>query len=139
MEKKLRMTREQVLEQAAGCAFARNLCGDIEFSPEDGYRSDMDFLARVVEAVIREGAGTINIPDTVGYGVPELYGEFIKTLRSKVPNSDKAIWSCTATTTWAWRSPTRWPASRSAGRGRSSARSMASVSARATARCWKRS
>ncbi|MEO3692867.1 2-isopropylmalate synthase [Roseateles paludis] len=94
MEKKLRMTREQVLEQATQAVrFARNLCGDIEFSPEDGYRSDMDFLARVVEAVIREGAGTINIPDTVGYGIPELYGEFIKTLRSKVPNSDKAIWS----------------------------------------------
>lgn len=94
MEKKLRMTREQVLEQATQAVrFARNLCGDIEFSPEDGYRSDMDFLARVVEAVIREGAGTINIPDTVGYGIPELYGEFIKNLRSKVPNSDKAIWS----------------------------------------------
>lgn len=62
MEKKLRMTREQVLEQALlSVRFARNLCGDIEFSPEDGYRSDIDFLARVCEAVIREGAGTINI------------------------------------------------------------------------------
>ncbi len=94
MEKKLRMTREQVLEQAKlAVRFARNLTGDVEFSPEDGYRSDMDFLARVVEAVIAEGAGTINIPDTVGYAVPELYGNFIKTLREKVPNSDKAIWS----------------------------------------------
>jgi 2-isopropylmalate synthase len=52
--------------------------GDIEFSPEDGYRSDMDFLCRVLEAVIAEGATTINVPDTVGYAVPELYGDFIQ-------------------------------------------------------------
>ena len=94
MEKKLRMTPEQVLEQAKqSVRFARNLCGDIEFSPEDGYRSEMDFLCRVLEAVIAEGATTINVPDTVGYAVPELYGQFIKTLRERVPNSDKAIWS----------------------------------------------
>ncbi|RID99078.1 2-isopropylmalate synthase [Simplicispira hankyongi] len=94
MEKKLRMTPEQVLEQATqSVRFARNLCGDIEFSPEDGYRSEMDFLCRVIEAVIREGATTINVPDTVGYAIPELYGNFIKTLRERVPNSDKAIWS----------------------------------------------
>ena len=94
MEKKLRMTPEQVLEQAVqSVRFARNLCGDIEFSPEDGYRSDMDFLCRVIEAVIAEGATTINVPDTVGYAIPELYGNFIKTLRERVPNSDKAVWS----------------------------------------------
>ncbi len=94
MEKKLRMTPEQVLEQAKqSVRFARNLCADIEFSPEDGYRSDMDFLCRVIEAVIAEGATTINVPDTVGYAIPELYGNFIKTLRERVPNSDKAIWS----------------------------------------------
>ena len=94
MEKKLRMTAEQVLEQAIqSVRFARNLCGDIEFSPEDGYRSDVDFLCRVIEAVIAEGATTINVPDTVGYAIPELYGNFIKTLRERVPNSDKAIWS----------------------------------------------
>ena len=94
MEKKLRMTPEQVLEQATqSVRFARNLCGDIEFSPEDGYRSDIDFLCRVIEAVISEGATTINVPDTVGYAIPELYGNFIKTLRERVPNSDKAIWS----------------------------------------------
>jgi len=94
MEKKLRMSPEQVLEQAKQAVrFARNLCGDIEFSAEDGYRSEMDFLCRVVEAVIAEGATTINIPDTVGYAIPELYGNFIKTLRERVPNSDKAIWS----------------------------------------------
>ncbi|GAB3360706.1 MULTISPECIES: 2-isopropylmalate synthase [Giesbergeria] len=94
MEKKLRMTPEQVLEQAKQAVrFARNLCGDIEFSPEDGYRSEMDFLCRVIETVIAEGATTINVPDTVGYAIPELYGNFIKTLRERVPNSDKAIWS----------------------------------------------
>ena len=94
MEKKLRMSPEQVLEQSKlAVRFARNLMGDIEFSAEDGYRSEIDFLARVCEAVIKEGATTINIPDTVGYAVPELYGQFIKTLREKVPNSDKVIWS----------------------------------------------
>jgi len=94
MEKKLRMTPDQVFEQAKqSVRFARNLTDDIEFSPEDGYRSDMDFLCRVLEAVIAEGATTVNIPDTVGYAVPELYGNFIKTLRERVPNSDKAIWS----------------------------------------------
>ena len=94
MEKKLRMSPEEVLEQARQAVrFARNLCGDIEFSAEDGYRSDLDFLARVVEAVIAEGASTINIPDTVGYAIPELYGEYIRKLREMVPNSDKAVWS----------------------------------------------
>src|SRR5574337_1215981 len=94
MEKKLRMTPEQVLEQSRLSArFARKLTADVEFSAEDGYRSDPDFLCRVVEAAIEEGATTINIPDTVGYAVPELYGNFIKNLRERVPNSDKAIWS----------------------------------------------
>jgi len=94
MEKKLRMTREQVLEQAKlAVRFARNLSGDVEFSPEDGYRSDPEFLARVLEAVIKEGATTINIPDTVGYAVPELFGHFIRDLRERVPNSDQAVWS----------------------------------------------
>ncbi len=94
MEKKLRMTREQVLEQAKlAVRFARNLCDDVEFSPEDGYRSDPEFLARVLEAAIAEGARTINIPDTVGYAVPELFGRFIRELRERVPNSDQAVWS----------------------------------------------
>ena len=94
MEKKLRMTPNQVFEQAKlSVRFARNLAGDIEFSPEDGYRSDPDFLCRVIEAVIAEGATTINVPDTVGYAVPELYGQFIKNLRERIPNSDKAVWS----------------------------------------------
>ncbi len=94
MEKKLRMSPEQVHEQARlAVRFARNLCADIEFSPEDGYRSELDFLCRVLETVIDEGAATINIPDTVGYAVPELYGHFIRTLRERIPNSDRAVWS----------------------------------------------
>ena len=94
MEVKLRMTPDQVLEQAIrSVRFARNLTNDVEFSAEDGYRSEMDFLCHVFEAVIDAGATTINVPDTVGYAIPDLYGEFIKTLRTRVPNSDKAVWS----------------------------------------------
>jgi 2-isopropylmalate synthase len=94
MEKKLRMTPDQVFEQARlSTRFARKLNDNIEFSPEDGYRSDPDFLCRVLEAVIAEGATTINIPDTVGYAIPELYGNFILDLRNRIPNADKAVWS----------------------------------------------
>ena len=94
MEKKLRMTPEQVLEQATlAVRYARKHCPDIEFSPEDGSRSDPDFLCRVLEAVIREGATTINFPDTVGYAVPQEFGELIRSLRERIPNSDKAMWS----------------------------------------------
>jgi len=94
MEKKLRMTAEQVYEQARlSVRFARKFTDDVEFSPEDGSRSDLDFLCRVLEAVIDEGATVINIPDTVGYAVPEGYGNLIRTLRERIPNSDKAIFS----------------------------------------------
>jgi 2-isopropylmalate synthase len=94
MEKKLRMSPDQVFEQAKlAVRYAKNACPDVEFSPEDGSRSDPDFLCRVLEAVIKEGATTINIPDTVGYAVPEQFGELIKTIRTRVPNSDKAVWS----------------------------------------------
>lgn len=94
MEKKLRISPEQVLEQAKmAVRFARQYTDDIEFSPEDGSRSEMDFLCQVIETVINEGATTINFADTVGYGVPTLYGNMIKTLRERIPNSDKAVWS----------------------------------------------
>jgi 2-isopropylmalate synthase len=94
MEKKLRMGPDQVFEQARlAVRFARNLCDNIEFSPEDGYRSDPEFLCRVLEAVIAEGATTINIPDTVGYAIPELYGQFLFNLRERIPNSGRAVWS----------------------------------------------
>jgi len=94
MEKKLRMTPDQVFEQAKQAVrFARKFTDDVEFSPEDGSRSDMDFLCRILEAVIAEGATTINIADTVGYGVPELYGQMVRTLRERIPNSHKAVFS----------------------------------------------
>ena len=94
MEKKLRMSPDQVLEQAKQAVrFARKFTDDVEFSPEDGSRSEMDFLCRVLEAVIDEGATTINFADTVGYAVPELYGTMLKTSRERIPNSDKAVWS----------------------------------------------
>ena len=94
MEKKLRMTPDEVFEQSKQAVrFARNLVDDVEYSCEDGYRSEPDFLCRVIEEVIKQGATTINVPDTVGYAIPELYGNFIKNLRERIPNSDKAIWS----------------------------------------------
>jgi 2-isopropylmalate synthase len=94
MEKKLRLSPEQVYEQARlAVRFARKFTDDVEFSPEDGSRSDPDFLCRVLEGVIEEGARTINIPDTVGYAVPELFAEMIRSLRSRIPNSDQAVWS----------------------------------------------
>jgi 2-isopropylmalate synthase len=94
MKMKLRMTPDQVFEQARlSVRFAKNACPDVEFSPEDASRSEPDFLCRVLEAVIKEGATTINIPDTVGYAVPEQFGEMIRSLRERIPNSDKAVWS----------------------------------------------
>jgi 2-isopropylmalate synthase len=94
MDKKLRMTPEQVYEQVRlSVRYARNFTDNVEFSPEDGSRSDLDFLCRVLEAAITEGATTINIADTVGYGVPELFGNLVLTLRTRIPNSDKAVWS----------------------------------------------
>jgi len=94
MEMKLRMTPDQVVEQAVKAVkHARNYTDNVEFSPEDAGRSEVDFLCRVVEAVIRAGATTINIPDTVGYNLPEYFGKLIATLRERVPNSDKAVFS----------------------------------------------
>jgi 2-isopropylmalate synthase len=94
MQHKLRMTPDQVLAAAIDAVkFARTLTGDVEFSAEDAVRSDMDFLCRVFEAVINAGARTINVPDTVGYSVPNAWGERFTQLLSRVPNADKAIWS----------------------------------------------
>src|SRR5690554_7421908 len=72
---------------------ARNLVADVEFSCEDAGRSDIDFLCRIIEAAINAGASTINIPDTVGYAIPEEFGYKIKTLLERIPNADKAIFS----------------------------------------------
>ncbi len=94
MEKKLRMTPEQVITQAVKAVKrARKYADDVEFSPEDAGRSDPDFLCRVLEAVIDAGARTLNIPDTVGYNVPEQFGALILQLRERIPNSDRAVFS----------------------------------------------
>jgi len=78
MQKKLRMTEEQVkAEAAAGVARARGYTSDVEFSPEDGSRSDVDFMCEVLQIAVDNGATTLNIPDTVGYGVPEEFGKLI--------------------------------------------------------------
>ncbi len=91
MQYKLKKTREEVLEIATGAVkFARNLCGDVEFSAEDATRTDLDFLCQIVEAVIAAGASTVNLPDTVGYTVPFEYEKIISTIMNKVPNIDKA-------------------------------------------------
>src|SRR3990170_2907737 len=91
---KLRMTPEQVLERAVSMVRrARQYTDDVEFSPEDAGRSEIDFLCRVLEAVIDAGARTVNIPDTVGYNLPHQFGALIKTLRERGPNSDQAIFS----------------------------------------------
>lgn len=94
MRMKLKMEPQAVLEQAVWAVrHARRYCDDIEFSPEDAGRSEPDFLCRVLEAVIKAGATTVNIPDTVGYSVPEQFGALIADLRARVPNSDQAVWS----------------------------------------------
>ncbi len=92
---KLRITRERCLEQAreavrhAKSLCAKSSCADVEFSPEDATRTDVAFLCQVVEAVIGAGATTVNIPDTVGYSMPEEYGQLIRTLLDKVAGIEK--------------------------------------------------
>ncbi len=94
MEHKLRMSPDQVVEQAVKAVKrARNFTDDVEFSAEDAGRSEIDFLCRIVEAAIKAGARTINIPDTVGYNVPWQFGETIRQIIERVPNSDQAIFS----------------------------------------------
>ncbi|HDL20899.1 MAG TPA: 2-isopropylmalate synthase, partial [Nitrospirae bacterium] len=89
---KLRMSRDEVLESAVRAVTrARNFTEDVEFSAEDATRSDRDYLCRVIERVIDAGAKTVNIPDTVGYTVPQEYGELIEHIMNKVPNIDKTI------------------------------------------------
>ncbi len=94
MEKKLRMTPDQVVEAAVKAVkWALEYTDDVEFSAEDAVRSEFDFLCRVFDAVIQAGAKTINVPDTVGYSIPVQWGERMRALIEQVPNSDKVIWS----------------------------------------------
>jgi 2-isopropylmalate synthase len=94
MKMKLRMEPDQVLERAVEAVRrARRWTDDVEFSAEDAGRSELDFLCRITEAVIEAGARTINIPDTVGYNVPEQFAHTIRSLIERVPNADKAVFS----------------------------------------------
>jgi len=90
LQYKLRITRDQCVAQAReAVAFAKSLCDDIEFSPEDATRTDPDFLCRVLQAVVEAGATTVNIPDTVGYAVPSEFGQLIATIRRRVKGIEK--------------------------------------------------
>ncbi|MGC4006564.1 MAG: hypothetical protein QM811_26960 [Pirellulales bacterium] len=91
-EFKLKMTQEEIVARAvAGVKRGAALCDDIEFSPEDAARTELDFLCRVVEAAIGAGATTVNIPDTVGYATPAHFFNVISNLKNRVPNIDKAV------------------------------------------------
>jgi 2-isopropylmalate synthase len=90
LQSKLRVTREQALDQvSSSVAYAKSLCDDVEFSPEDASRSDVDFLCGFVQAAVDAGANVINIPDTVGYTIPEEYAELIRTIRARVHRMEK--------------------------------------------------
>ena len=92
MQYKLNKQPEDVLEMAKkAVAHARNLTPDVEFSPEDGTRSEIDFLCKITEEVIRAGATVVNIPDTVGYTTPDEFSAMIDAIMNRVPNIDKAV------------------------------------------------
>jgi 2-isopropylmalate synthase len=94
MEYKLKMTPEQVLEQAVSSVrYAKKFCSDVEFSAEDAFRSDPDFVCRVFGAVIAAGAATVNFPDTVGYAMPGEFGERVRYIREHTPGMEKAVLS----------------------------------------------
>lgn len=94
MEHKLQMTRQEVIERVREMVtYARSLCDDVEFSPEDGSRSDPKFLVEVLTVAIESGATTLNIPDTVGYAMPEEYGDMFRQLIEETPGSEDVIWS----------------------------------------------
>lgn len=95
IKSKFNSTREEILQRAVQCVgWAKNYTDDVEFYAEDAGRTDNDYLAQVIEAVIKAGATTVNIPDTTGYCLPHQYGEKIAYLVNNVPNIDKAVISC---------------------------------------------
>lgn len=95
IKSKFNSTQSEILQRAVQCVtWARNFTDDVEFYAEDAGRTENEYLARVIEAVIKAGATTVNIPDTTGYCLPHQYGEKIAYLVNNVPNIDKAIISC---------------------------------------------
>lgn len=95
LQHKLRMTKEQALETGVNAVkIARQFTDDIEYFMEDSGRADRDYVCKVVEEVIKAGATTINVPDTTGYASPEEYQDLIAGIINRVPNSDKAVFSC---------------------------------------------
>jgi len=101
MREKLHMQPDEVLTQAVHAVKrARKYTDNVEFSPEDAGRSEIDFLCRVLEAVIDAGATTVNIPDTVGYNLPHQFGDLIRLLIERVPNSNKAVFSVHSQRSW---------------------------------------
>jgi 2-isopropylmalate synthase len=95
IKSKFKSTREDILQRAIQCVkWAKNFTDDVEFYAEDAGRTDNEYLAQVVEAVIKAGATTVNIPDTTGYCLPHQYGEKIAFLVNNVSNIDKAVISC---------------------------------------------
>ena len=95
LQYKLRITRDQCVVQAReAIRLAKSLCEDVEFSPEDATRTDSEFLCRILEAVVEEGATTLNIPDTVGFTIPTEYAELIATIRRQVKGIENVVISC---------------------------------------------
>ena len=137
-EFKLKMDKNEIIERAVhGVRRAVGYCDDVEFSPEDAARTELDFLCQVVEAAIEAGATTVNIPDTVGYATPAHMGRVIRTLVERVPNIDRAVISVHCHNDLGLAVANSLAGVEN-GAGRSSARSTASASGRATAR-WKKS
>ena len=115
LEYKLKMSREQVLEAAVDAVkYASSFTDNVEFSAEDGSRSDRDFLCRVFEAAIAGGATTVNLPDTVGYAVPEEFADMVRYVIDHTPTFKKQYSACTVTMIWDWQRQTPSPPSRPA-------------------------
>ena len=92
MQGQMKGTEKDILRMAVEAVqLSKSLCDNVEFSPMDAARTDPDFLHEVIRATIAAGATTINIPDTVGYAVPEQFGDLISNILNKVPNSSEAI------------------------------------------------
>ena len=137
LEKKLHISRADCLQAATDAVTqARGYTDNVQFSAEDATRSDLDFLCRVVESVIKAGATTVNLPDTLGYSTPTRSTSSSTPSSPASPTPTRPSSARTATTTSGWQSPTRWRRCAPV-RGRWSARSTASASGQATPRSKK--